>query len=90
MAHAMKNLARSLDQLGRAVRLAVRLLDRVGEKSGRVDAVSARLQRALAEMDAHRYSQPLDKRLARQHGDRVFALLVELLSVAGADEKKRK
>jgi hypothetical protein len=81
--------ARSLDRLNRAIELTIRMIEQAGIKSGRVSALYERLRRAQSEMDAHRKRRPLDKRTARQQGDQILEMIVELLAVVTADEKKR-
>jgi transcriptional regulator with XRE-family HTH domain len=89
MANTNKKFARSLGRLDRAVELTLRLIEQTGSKSGRVDALCDRLRRAQSELDAHRKSQPLDKRLAQQQGDQIVNDLVELLAAVDADKKNR-
>ena len=75
-----KKLHRSLDLLDRAVALSLRLGEQARKNTGRVGALRKRLQRARADLDAHRNSQPLDKRRSQQKADNVFLMLVEFLS----------
>jgi hypothetical protein len=82
--------ARSLDRLSRATELALRLADLSVGDTGRVNAVCERLRRVQSELDAHRNSQPLEKRRALRLGDEIIAALVELLTIVEAEEKKRK
>jgi hypothetical protein len=89
MANSTKKFARSLGRLDRAVELTLRLIEQTGSISGRVSALCDRLRRAQSELDAHRKSQPLDKRLAQQQGDQIVNDLVELLTAADADKKNR-
>ncbi len=75
-----KELARSLDLLGHSVALTLQLGAQVGGNQGRVDVLRCRLQKAQADLDAHRRRQPFDKRLARRKADQVLALVVEYLT----------
>lgn len=84
-----KEFARSLDRLGRAVELTIRLVDQTGIKSGRVSALCERLHRAQSNLDAHRKAQPLEKRKAWRQGDEILSDLVELLTIVDEKEKKR-
>ncbi len=84
-----KEFARSLAQLDRAVELTIRLIDQTGCKSGRVSALCERLRRGQSKLDAHRKSQPLEKRAALQQGDQILTDLVELLTIVDSNEIKR-
>jgi len=68
---------RSLDLLSRTVSLILRLGDAMGTNDGRVSVLRERLQRAQSELDAHRHSQPLDKRRIRCKSDEVLGLAIE-------------
>jgi hypothetical protein len=89
MANSNKKFTRSLGRLDRAVELTIRLIEQTGCKSGRVSALCDRLRRAQSALDAHRKSQPLDKRSAQQQGDQIMSDLVELLTAVDADKKNR-
>jgi hypothetical protein len=90
MAHAKsREYIRSLARLDRAIELAIRLVERCGSISGRVSVLCVRVRRAQSKLDAHRKSQPLEKRKARQLGDEVLENLVELLTIVVANENKR-
>lgn len=67
------------------MRLGLRLGDLAGGNHGRVAVLRGGLQRAQAELDAHRRGQPFDKRLVRRKGDQVLALLVEFLAAIIAE-----
>ncbi|MGH9680522.1 MAG: hypothetical protein ACRD4Y_11290 [Candidatus Acidiferrales bacterium] len=84
-----KEVARSLDRLDRAVELTIRLVEQIGCKSDRVNALCERLRRAQSYLDAHRKSQPLEKRKAWQQGDEILFCLVELLTIVDANGEKR-
>jgi hypothetical protein len=83
VAHVSKDPTRSLDLLGRAAALALRLKGQAGQQ-GQVDVLRSKLQRARADLDAHRRRQPLDKRLVRRKADQVLALLIEYLTAVTA------
>lgn len=85
-----KEFTRSLASLERAVELAIRLVEQSGKPPGRVSALCDRLRRARSKLDAHRKSQPLEKRKAWQLADDVLTTLVELLTIVNANEKKRR
>ena len=86
MAHASsKQLARSLDLLGHSVGLTFRLGDLAGGNHGRVAVLRGRLQRAQAELDAHRRSKPFDKRLVSRKADQVLGLLIEYMTAIIAE-----
>ena len=89
MANSNKKFARSLGRLDRAVELTLRLIEQTGCISDRVSALCDRLRRAQFELDVHRKSQPLDKRLAKQQGDQVVIDLVELLTAVEEYNKNR-
>jgi hypothetical protein len=80
-----KHLARSLDLLSHSVRLTLRLGDLAGGNQGRVDVLRVRLQRAQAELDAHRKRQPFDKRFVSRKADQVLGLLIEYLTAITAE-----
>jgi hypothetical protein len=84
-----KEFTRSLASLDRAVELTLRLVEQTGNTPGRVSALCERLRRAQSKLDAHRKSQPLEKRKAWHLGDEVLTNLVELLTIVDANEKKR-
>jgi|HubBroStandDraft_6_1064221.scaffolds.fasta_scaffold2461558_2 hypothetical protein len=90
MAHAKaRESTRSLASLNRAIELTLRLVERSGSIPGQVSVLFGRVRRAQSRWDAHRKSQPLEKRKARQLGDEVLENLVELLTVVVATENKR-
>jgi len=89
MAQARNELARSLDLLAHSVALTLRLGELVGKNEGRVGVLRDRLQRAQAELDAHRKRQPLDKRLVQRKAETVFDVLVEYLTVVVAGSNGR-
>lgn len=85
-----KELTRSLDLLGRAIELILRLGELAGRNDGRVGVLREKLDRAQAELDAHRHSQPLDKRRVRHKSDQVLSLAIEyLIAVLSAGRKGR-
>lgn len=86
MAHVgRKELARSLDLLAHSVDLTMRLGDLVGGNHGRVGVLRSRLQRAQADVDAHRRRQPFDKRVVRRKADQVLSSVVEYLTALTAE-----
>jgi hypothetical protein len=82
--------ARSHASLNRAIELTLRLAERSGTTSGRVSVLCDRLRRMRSELDAHRKSQPLEKRKAWQLGDEILQGLVELLTILDADGNDKK
>jgi hypothetical protein len=90
MAHAKsREFTRSLASLDRAIELTLRLVERSGIISGRVSVLCVRVRRAQSRWDAHRKSQPLEKRKAWQLGDEILQNLVELLTIVDANENNR-
>lgn len=83
------DLNRSLDLLSHSVALTLQLGGLADTSDGRVGVLRERLQRAQAELDAHRKRQPLDKRLTQRKADTVFAMLVEYLTAVAVGSNKR-
>ncbi len=50
-----------------------------------MDVLRSRLQKAQAELDAHRRRQPYDKRLVTRKADQVLAAIVEYLTALMAE-----
>jgi hypothetical protein len=85
-----RELTRSLNLLGRAIELILRLGELAGRNNGRVSVLREKLKRAQAELDAHRESQPLDKRRVRHKSDQVLGLAIEyLIALLTADRGRR-
>jgi len=78
-------LLRSLDLLGRLVALVEQLGELAGAKNGRVGVLRGRLQKAQAEMHAHRRRQHLDKRLVDRKADQVLNAVIEYLTALVAE-----